>query len=113
MEESEPRPSIPGAIVLLVGAVLIVVAVGFLTFGLYSLIRLGIWPHYPASKMLSEIGIGPPRLSWEAGQRALEWLLSCSACIFLFAIGGTIAALGAWIMARHDRRQKLAMGTVT
>ncbi|HVQ07837.1 MAG TPA: hypothetical protein VMS43_05335 [Allosphingosinicella sp.] len=111
MEETEARPSITGGIVLLVGAVLIVVAVGFLTFGLYSLIRFGIWPHYPASKMLSEIGIGPPRLSWEAGQRALEWLLSLSACIFLFAIGGAVAALGAWMMARHDRRQKLAQAS--
>lgn len=108
MEESEPRPSITGGIVLLVGAVLIVVAVGFLTFGLYSLLRFGIWPHYPASKMLSEIGIGPPSLSWEAGRRALEWLLSASACIFLFAIGGAVTALGAWLMARHDRRQRLA-----
>jgi hypothetical protein len=108
MEETEPRPSIIGAFVLLVGAVLIVVAVGFLTFGLYSLIRFGVWPHYPASKMLSEIGIGHPSLSWETGQRALAWLLSCSACIFLFAIGGAVTALGAWIMARHHRRQKLA-----
>lgn len=107
MEESEARPSIVGGIVLLVGAVLIVVAVGFLTFGLYSLIRFGVWPDYPASKMLSEIGIGHPRLSWEAGQRALAWLLSLSACIFLFAIGGAVTALGAWLMARHDRRQKL------
>jgi hypothetical protein len=107
MEESEPRPSIVGGIVLLVGAVLIVVAVGFLTFGLYSLIRFGVWPHYPASKMLSEIGLAPS-LSWEAGQRALAWLLSVSACIFLFVIGGAVATLGAWIMARHDRRQKLA-----
>ena len=108
MEETEPRQSIVGGMILLVGAVLIVVAVGFLTFGLYSLIRFGLWPHYPASKMLSEIGIGHPSLSWEAGQRALAWLLSLSACIFLFAIGGAVAALGAWIMARHDRRQKLA-----
>lgn len=107
MEETEARPSIAGGIVLLVGAVLIVVAVGFLTFGLYSLIRFGIWPHYPASKMLAEIGIGQPRLAWESGQRALEWLLSGSACVFLFAIGGAVTALGAWIMARHDRRQKL------
>jgi hypothetical protein len=107
MEETETRPSIAGGIVLLVGAVLIVVAVGFLTFGLYSLIRFGIWPHYPASKMLSELGLAP-RLSWEAGQRALAWLLSVSACIFLFAIGGAVTALGAWLMARHDRRQKLA-----
>jgi hypothetical protein len=113
MEESEARPSILGAMVLLVGAVLIVVAVGFLTFGLYAWIRFGAWPDYPASKMLSEIGIAHPRLSWEAGQRALAWLLAQSACIFLFAFGGVITALGAWIMARHDRRQKLAMGTVT
>jgi ABC-type antimicrobial peptide transport system permease subunit len=108
MEDTEPRPSLAGGIVLLVGAVLIVVAVGFLTFGLYSLIRFGLWPHYPASKMLSEIGIGQPNLSWEAGQRALAWLLSQSACIFLFAIGGAVTALGAWIMARHARRQKPA-----
>jgi hypothetical protein len=113
MEEAEARPSTLGGIMLLVGAVLIVVAVGFLTFGLYSLIRFGVWPHYPASKMLTEIGIGPPRLSWEAGQRGLAWLLSLSACIFLFAIGGAVTALGAWIMARHHRRQKLAMVTVT
>jgi hypothetical protein len=108
MEETEPRPSIAGGFVLLVGAVLIVVAVGFLTFGLYSLIRFGIWPHYPASKMLSEIGVGQPRLAWESGQRALDWLLSGSACVFLFAIGGPVTALGAWIMARHARRQKPA-----
>ena len=111
MEESEARPSILGAAVLLVGAVMIVVAVGFLTYGIYALISLGAWPDYPASKMLAEIGIQPPSLAWEAGQRALAWLLSLSACIFLFAIGGTVAALGAWIMARHDRRQKLAQAS--
>ncbi len=108
MEQTEARPSIVGGIVLLVGAVLIVIAVGFLTFGIYSWAHLGAWPDYPASKMLAEIGISHPRLSWEAGQRALAWLLSLSACIFLFAIGGPVTALGAWIMARHDRRQKLA-----
>ncbi|HYI47022.1 MAG TPA: hypothetical protein VEX35_01020 [Allosphingosinicella sp.] len=106
MEETEAGPSIVGAMVLLVGAVLIVVAVGFLTYGIYAWINLGAWPDYPASKMLAEIGIPPPRLSWEAGHRALAWLLSLSACIFLFAIGGAAAALGAWIMARHDRRRK-------
>jgi uncharacterized membrane protein YphA (DoxX/SURF4 family) len=108
MEETEARPSIVGAMVLLVGAVLIVVAVGFLTFGIHAWINLGAWPDYPASKLLAEIGIPHPRLSWEAGQRALAWLLSHSACIFLFAIGGAVAALGAWIMARHDRRRKPA-----
>jgi hypothetical protein len=118
MEETEARPSIVGAAVLLLGAVLIVVAAGFLTHGIYSWIRSGAWPDYPASKMLSEIGIGRPSLAWESGRRALDWLLSLSACIFLFAIGGAIAALGAWITARHDRRQKLARrrpeeGTVT
>jgi hypothetical protein len=108
MEETEARPSIVGAIVLLVGAVLIVIAVGFLTFGIYAWINLGAWPDYPASKMLAEIGISHPHLSWEAGQRGLAWLLSQSACIFLFAIGIPLALLGAWTMARHDRRQRPA-----
>lgn len=108
MRENEARPSLGGGIMLLIGAVLIVIAVAFLTYGIYGWMRLGGWPDYPASKMLSEIGIPHPRLSWEAAQRAIDWLLSISSCIFLFAIGIPIAFLGGWMMARHDRRQKPA-----
>ena len=108
MEEDESRPPLFGLVVLFIGAALITVGVAFLTFGLYSLMRTGVWPHYPASKMMSEIGLPHPRLSWEGGQRAIDWVLDSSACVVLLTIGALIAGLGAWRIARHNRRQRLA-----
>jgi hypothetical protein len=108
MEEDEPRPPLSALIVLFVGAAFLVVGVGFLTFGLYSLIRTGIWPHYPASKMMSEIGIPYPRLSWDGGQRAIDWVLASSACTVLLAIGAMIGAVGVWLIARFNKRQRVA-----
>lgn len=108
MEEHESRPPLFGLVVLFVGAAFITVGVGFLTFGLYSLMRTGVWPAYPASKMIAEIGIPYPRLSWESGQRAIDWVLASSACTVLLAIGAVIAGFGAWLIARHNRRLRLA-----
>jgi hypothetical protein len=107
MDEDETRPPLFGLIVLFVGAAFITVGVGFLTYGLYALMRTGVWPDYPASKMLSEIGIPPLRLSWEGGQRAIDWVLAQSACTVLLVIGAVIAGFGAWLIARHGRRQRL------
>jgi hypothetical protein len=72
MEENESRPPLFGLIVLFVGAALITVGVGFLTYGLYTLMRTGIWPSYPASKMISEIGIPLQRLHGAARHRRCD-----------------------------------------
>ena len=106
MEENDARPPLFGLIILFVGAAFITVGVVFLTYGLYSLMRNGIWPDYPASKMISEIGIPPPQPGWGGG--ALDWVLAQSACVVLLAIGAVIAGFGAWRIARHNRRQRLA-----
>ena len=108
MEENESRPPLFGLIVLFIGAAFIVIGVAFLTFGLYSLVRTGVWPDYPFSKMLGEIGIPAPHLGWAGGQRAVDWVLSSSACTILLAIGVMISGFGAWRIARHNRRQRLA-----
>ena len=108
MEEEESKPPLAGLVILFIGAAFLTVGVGFLSFGLYSLMRTGIWPHYPASQMMSEIGLPYPRLSWEGGQRAIDWVMSSSACVVLLAIGAVIAVLGAWLIARHNRRLRVA-----
>lgn len=108
MEERETRPALFGGVVLFVGAALIVVAAGLFTYGVYIWARTGTWPEYSAMTMLSEVGMAP-RLGWGAGQRALDWLLAFSACTLLFVFGLLIAALGGWLIARHDRRQRLAL----
>jgi hypothetical protein len=108
MEEEEPKPPLAGLVILFVGAAFITVGVGFLSFGLYSLMRTGTWPHYPASQMMSEMGLPYPRLSWESGQKAIDWVLSSSACVVLLAIGAVIAGGGAWLIARHNRRLRVA-----
>ena len=106
MEENDARPPLVGLIILFVGAAFITVGVVFLTYGLYSLMRNGIWPHYPASKMLSEVGLPQPEPGWGGG--ALDWVLAQSACVVLLVIGGLIAGFGAWRIARHNKRQRLA-----
>jgi hypothetical protein len=108
MEENESRPPLAGLIVLFIGAGLIVVGVAFLTYGLYALLRTGVWPAYPFSTMLAEIGIPPPQLGWAGGQGAIDWLLAQSACVVLLTLGGVVTALGAWVIARHNRRLRLA-----
>lgn len=108
MEENEARPPLGGLIILFVGAAFITVGVVFLTYGLYSLMRSGIWPDYPFSKMMSEIGFPYPRLAWDGGQRAIDWVYASSACTVLLAIGAVIATLGAWRIARHNRRRRIA-----
>ena len=108
MEEDEARPPLSWLIVLFVGAAFIVVGVGFLTYGLYSLIRTGIWPHYPASKMLSEIGLPYPQLGWDGGQQAMDWVLGSSACVVLLVIGAIVTGIGVWRISRFYRRLRLA-----
>jgi hypothetical protein len=104
MEEEETKPPLLGLIVLFVGAAFITVGVAFLTFGLYSLVRTGAWPHYPFSQMLSEIGVPVA----QGGQGPIAWIISQSACVVLLIIGAIITSLGAWRIARHNRRQRLA-----
>lgn len=103
MEDDETRPPLTGLIVLFIGAAFIVVGVAFLTFGLYALIRTGVWPHYPFSKMLTEIGIPAAQLP-EAG--AGRWVLAQSACVVLLTIGALVSGLGAWLIARFNRRRR-------
>jgi hypothetical protein len=102
MEENEPGPPLAGLIVLFIGAAFITVGVAFLTYGLYALIRTGLWPSYPFSKMLTEIGVAPAQLPADG---ALGWLLAQSACVVLLAIGSVIAGIGAWLIARFNRRR--------
>jgi len=105
MDEDESRPPLVGLIVLFIGAAFIVVGACFLTFGLYSLLRTGAWPHYPFSKMLTEIGIPAAQLPAEGG---IAWIFAQSACVVLLSIGTVWASLGAWLIARHNKRLRLA-----
>jgi hypothetical protein len=108
MDEDESRPPLGGLIILFVGAAFIVVGAAFLTYGLYALIRTGVWPHYPASQMIAEIGFGYPQIGWSGGQRAIDWVLSSSACVVLLSIGAIIASLGVWRITRHSKKRRLA-----
>jgi hypothetical protein len=103
MEEEAGKPPLLALAVLFIGAAFIVVGVCFLTFGLYSLVRTGLWPHYPFSKMLTEIGMTLP----QGGEGPVAWVLAQSACVVLLSIGTVISALGAWLIARHNRRRRL------
>ena len=104
MEEHEARPPLAALITLFIGAAFITVGVCFLTYGLYQLIRTGVWPHYPFSKMLSEIGMPVP----QGGQGAIAWIISQSACVVLLSIGTVIGGVGAWAIARFYKRRRLA-----
>ena len=104
MEEHEARPPLAGLITVFIGAAFITVGVCFLTYGLYQLIRTGIWPDYPFSKMLSEIGMPLP----QGGSGPIAWVASQSACVVLLSIGTLIASLGAWLIARFNKRRRLA-----
>ncbi|HTU13010.1 MAG TPA: hypothetical protein VMG08_19125 [Allosphingosinicella sp.] len=108
MEDDELRPPLSGLIILFIGAAFITVGAGFLTYGIYAWVRTGIWPHYPASKMLSEVGLPYPQLGWNGGQGALDWVLASSACVVLLTIGALVTALGAWRVSRFYRRRRLA-----
>ena len=104
MEDRETRPPLAGLITLFVGAAFITVGVCFLTYGLYQLMRTGIWPHYPFSKMLTEIGFPSP----EGGSGPLAWIGAQSACVVLLSLGAVIAAPGVWLIARFNRKRRLA-----
>jgi uncharacterized membrane protein len=105
IEEPAARPPIAGATLIFAGAVLMFIGIGFLTYAVSIWARMGRWPHYPASKMLAELGVPPPRLGWAGSQQALDWLLSLSSCTFLIGIGLLLAALGMRLAAAHARRQ--------
>ena len=104
MEENDTRPPLFGLTVLFIGAAFITVGVVFLTYGLYQLMRTGVWPHYPFSRMLSEIGMPPE----QGGQGPIAWVLARSACVVLLSIGAVIAAPGIWLIARFNRKRRLA-----
>ena len=87
MEEDAGKPPLLALIILFIGAAFITVGVCFLTYGLYSLVRTGLWPHYPFSTMLTEIGMPVP----QDGQGPLGWLMAQSACVVLLTIGTLIA----------------------
>ena len=108
MEENESGPPLAGLIVLFIGAAFIVVGFAFLTFGLLALVRTGIWPDYSFGKMLSEVGMSGPRLAWDGGQRAIDWVMSQSACTVLLVVGAVISFIGGWLIARHNRKLRLA-----
>lgn len=65
--------------------------------------RTGLWPHYPFSTMLTEIGMGLP----QDGGGPLAWILAQSACVVLLSIGTVIAVIGGWLIARHNKRRRL------
>ena len=104
MEEEEARPPLAGLIVLFIGAAFITVGVCFLTYGLYQLMRTGIWPHYPFSKMLAEIGMP----LGQGGEGPVAWIGAQSACVVLLSLGAVIAAPGVWLIARFNRKRRLA-----
>lgn len=104
MEEDESKPPLGGLIILFFGAAFIVVGVAFLTYGLYALIRTGTWPHYPFSKMLTEIGVPAAQLPADG---AVGWLIAQSACVVLLSIGAVVSGLGAWLIVRFNRRRRL------
>ena len=103
-ESGAPLIALIALIVLFIGAAFITMGAVFLTYGLYALIRTGSWPHYPFGRMLAEIGITLP----QSGQGPLSWVASQSACLVLLSIGAVIAGFGAWLIARHNRRLRLA-----
>ena len=107
-EETESGAPLIALIILFIGAAFITVGAVFLTYGLYVLIRTGTWPDYPLGKMLGEIGIPTPHLSWQGGQRALDWLFAASACTVLLTIGGVITLVGVSLVTRHNRRRAAA-----
>jgi hypothetical protein len=106
-EETDSGAPLIALIVLFVGAAFITVGAVFLTYGLYVLIRTGAWPDYPVSKMLAEIGLPVPQAAW------LDWLLASSACAVLLATGAAIAAFGAWLVARYNKRRRAAAAAAT
>jgi hypothetical protein len=103
-DETEAGAPLFGLIVLFVGAAFITIGVVFLVYGLYALVRTGLWPHYPFSRMLGEVGIPLPR----GGAGPVAWVLAQSACAVLLAIGTMIAAVGVWLIVRANRRHRLA-----
>ena len=103
--EGNSKHSIAGAVVLCFGAAMIVVSVCFLTFAFNEWMRTDIWPDYPLSQMLTELGAGQPRVPF--GQGALDWLLSLGSCTAFFWTGAIIAAIGGAMMLAYDKRQKL------
>lgn len=104
MEDQETRPPLAGLITLFIGAAFVTVGVCFLTYGLYQLMRTGVWPHYPFRTMLAEIGFPLP----QSGQGPVAWIVSQSACVVLLSIGTLVAAPGVWAIARFNRRQRRA-----
>jgi hypothetical protein len=103
-EETESGAPLMALVVLFIGAAFITVGAVFLTYGLYVLIRTGGWPHYPLSKLVAEVGFPLPR----SGEGPFAWILAQSACVVLLSIGAVVAGGGAWLIARHNRRLRLA-----
>lgn len=101
-EETDSSAPLLALIILFIGAASITVGAVFLTYGLYVLIRTGAWPHYSLGDMMGEIGIPNPHVA------GLDWLFAASACTVLLAIGAVLGALGAWLVARHNRRRAAA-----
>ena len=58
--------------------------------------------------MRGEFGIPTPHLSWESGQKMLDWLFAASACSVLLTIGGIITIVGVSLVTRHNRRRAAA-----
>jgi len=111
LEGAAPSPSAKtyagwGAKIL--GGVAVLAAVALALWHVFQFLRDGIWPNYPSARMLADLGIPSPGISWLALQHAIDWVLSWSAAGVLTCFGLILAFIGGFLTDSYDTRMEAA-----
>ena len=108
----DPAPSAKtyvGRATLWASGLAIVAAIVLVLRNLFLWFRDGLWPSYPAARMLADLGIPDPVLPWAWVQAVLDWTLGWSAAALLTWFAIVAFFFGAnWIDDYHKQKEAAA-----
>jgi hypothetical protein len=103
--EGETGPTIRtylGWALQLVGALSLAGAAALFLLHLYQWFGSGLWPPYPGSRLLADLGLSPSAIPWLGLRQMADWVLTWSAAGLLATLGALVFYLGLCLTYEHD-----------
>ncbi len=86
-----------GAFGLVLLAVLLAIA-ATVALQIITWLQIGVWPSYPISKMLIEMGGSPPVVSWTGAQKIIDVIMGWPAVLAMAAVGLVAAFCASYLV---------------
>jgi hypothetical protein len=103
-EETPSAKTYLGWGLTIISGLAVLAAVALALWHVFEWLRDGIWPSYPAVRMLADLAIPYPSVSWPWLQGAIDWILAWSAAGLLTCLGIIVAIVGTLLTADYDAR---------